>query len=114
MKSTMLISLLKIKTTYGNFPENITDITLDSREAHEDAIFVAVKGQQVDGLDFLDSVIDRGCRFIVSDRYKEVPPDVGFLVVKDPAKTAALFAEYIYDFPHESQTMIGVTGTNGK
>lgn len=114
MKSTMLISLLKIKTTYGNFPENITDITMDSREVHEDAIFVAVKGQQVDGLNFLDSVIDRGCRFIVSDRYKDVPPEVGFLVVKDPAKTAALFAEYIYDFPHESQTMIGVTGTNGK
>jgi UDP-N-acetylmuramoyl-L-alanyl-D-glutamate-L-lysine ligase len=114
MKSTMLLSLLKIKTTYGNFPETVKDITSDSREMHEDSVFVAIKGHQTDGLYFADDVIQRGCRFIVADRYIDLPDHVGLLVVKDPGKTAALFAEYIYDFPHESQTMIGVTGTNGK
>ena len=114
MKSTMLLSLLKIKTTYGNFPETVKDITSDSRETHEDSVFVAIKGHQTDGLYFADDVIQRGCRFIVADRYIDLPDHVGLLVVKDPGKTAALFAEYIYDFPHESQTMIGVTGTNGK
>lgn len=114
MKSTMLLSLLKIKTTYGNFPETVKDITSDSRETHEDSVFVAIKGHQTDGLYFADDVIQHGCRFIVADRYIDLPDHVGLLVVKDPGKTAALFAEYIYDFPHESQTMIGVTGTNGK
>ena len=114
MKSTMLLSLLKIKTTYGNFPETVKDITADSRETHEDAVFVAIKGQQTDGLTYIEDVIKRGCRFIIADRYVELSADIGLLVVKNPSKTAALFAEYIYDFPHESQTMIGVTGTNGK
>lgn len=114
MKSTMLLSLLKIKTTYGNFPETVKDITADSRETHEDTVFVAIKGQQTDGLKYVEDVIKRGCRFIIADRYLEITSDIGLLVVKNPEKTAALFAEYIYDFPHESQTMIGVTGTNGK
>src|SRR5699024_7499673 len=99
MKTTMLLSLLKIKTTYGNFPETVKDITADSRETHEDAVFVAIKGHQTDGLEFIDDVIKRGCRFIISDRYIELASDVGLLIVKDPSKTAALFAEYIFDFP---------------
>lgn len=114
MKSTMLLSLLKIKSTYGEFPDNVTDITTNSKEAHKDSVFVAIKGHQTDGSLFIGDAVKRGCRFIIADKFVELPENIGLLVVKNPAKTAAFFAEYIYDFPHESQTMIGVTGTNGK
>ncbi|MCK1976498.1 UDP-N-acetylmuramoyl-L-alanyl-D-glutamate--2,6-diaminopimelate ligase [Jeotgalicoccus huakuii] len=114
MKTTMLLSLIKVKKTHGTFPDVVTDITTDSREVDETSVFVVLKGHVTDGLSFVEDAIDKGCRFIVSDRYVELPDNVGLLIVKDPAKTAALFSEYIYDFPHETQTMIGVTGTNGK
>ncbi|GAB3063356.1 UDP-N-acetylmuramoyl-L-alanyl-D-glutamate--2,6-diaminopimelate ligase [Salinicoccus sesuvii] len=114
MNSKTLISLLKIKQTYGSFPETVSNITVDSREVDEASIFVAIKGHQRDGFDFVPQAIDSGCRFILSDRYVALPERIGLLVVRDPGKVAALFAEYIYEFPHETQTMIGVTGTNGK
>lgn len=114
MKSNMLLSLIKIKKTYGNFPIKVSDISTNSKLVSESSIFVAQKGYRTDGIQYVQDAINRGCRFIVSDRFIELGEDVGLLVVKDPAKTAALFSEYIYDFPHETQTMIGVTGTNGK
>jgi UDP-N-acetylmuramoyl-L-alanyl-D-glutamate-L-lysine ligase len=114
MNSKTLISLLKIKEAYGDFPETVTNITMDSREVDEGSVFVAIRGYQVDGFDFIPQAIRSGCRFIVTDRHVELPEGAGLLIVKDPEKVAALFAEYIYDFPHETQTMIGVTGTNGK
>lgn len=113
MNSKNLISLLKIKEFHGNFPEEVTEITTDSRQADENSIFVALNGHQVDGFDFIPAALKQGCRFIVSDRFYDTG-DAGILIVKDPKKTAALFSEYIYYFPHETQTMIGVTGTNGK
>lgn len=114
MNVKTLISLLKIKTTYGRFPKSVTNITTDSREANADSVFVALRGHQVDGYNFIPNAVEAGCRFILTDRYIELTEDTGVLVVKNPSKVASLFAEYIFDFPHESQTMIGVTGTNGK
>lgn len=114
MNSKTLLSLLKIRKTYGNFPVAVEKISTDSREIDDNSIFVAIKGHLVDGQDFIPDVLEKGCRFIISDRYYDVGDDAGILVVKDPAKVGALFAEYIYDFPHEAMTMIGVTGTNGK
>lgn len=41
MKTEQLISLLKIKEIYGDLPEEVTDITVDSREVKPGTIFVA-------------------------------------------------------------------------
>lgn len=114
MKTEQLLSLLKIKKVYGELPDTVDDITIDSREAHKTSIFVAMQGLHVDGFDFIDDALKKGCQFILSDRVRELPKGVGLLKVKDPEKVSALFSEYIFDFPHESMTMIGVTGTNGK
>src|SRR5699024_3745933 len=92
----------------------VEKISTDSREIDYNSMCVALKGHLVDGQDFIPDVLEKGCRFIISDRYYDVGSDAGILIVKDPAKVGALFAEYIYGFPHEAMTMIGVTGTNGK
>ncbi|WP_040929317.1 UDP-N-acetylmuramoyl-L-alanyl-D-glutamate--2,6-diaminopimelate ligase [Nosocomiicoccus massiliensis] len=114
MKTEQLISLLKIKEIYGTLPDEVFDITIDSREVSEGTIFVALKGATTDGFDYIEQAIEKGSKMILSDRNRELPKDVGLLKVKDPVKVSALFAEYLYDFPHESMTMVGVTGTNGK
>ena len=50
MKTEQLLSLLKIKKVYGTLPESVTDISIDSREAHATSIFVAIEGANLDGL----------------------------------------------------------------
>lgn len=114
MNVTDLLSLIKVKETYGEFPTEVDNITQDSREVNTHSVFVAVKGIRVDGHDYIDQVITSGCRMIVASKHVEVPEHVGLVVVRNSEKVAALFSEYIYDFPHDDFTMIGVTGTNGK
>lgn len=109
-----LLSLIKVKKTYGEFPVEVDNITQDSREVNARSVFVAVKGLRVDGHDFIDQAIEAGCRMIVASRHVDVPNDVGLVIVRNSEKVAALFSEYIYEFPHAKYTMIGVTGTNGK
>src|SRR5699024_10505318 len=114
LNSKTLLSLLKIRKTYGNFPVAVEKISTDSRELDDNSMFVALKGHLAGGQDFIPAALETGCRFVISDSYYDVGSDAGILIVKDPAKVGALFAEYIYGLPHEAMTMIGVTGTNGK
>lgn len=114
MNVSELLSLIKVKETYGAFPETVNNITQDSREVDADSVFVAVEGLRVDGHDFIDKAIESGCRMIVASKFVATPEDVGLIVVRNSEKAAAKFAEYIYDFPHANYTTIGVTGTNGK
>ena len=92
-----LLRLIKVKKTYGNFPNEVDNITQDSREVNAQSVFAAVKGLRVDGHNFIQDAIDAGCRMIVASKYVEVPDNVGLLIVKNSEKAAALFSEYIYD-----------------
>lgn len=114
MKVSDLLALIKVKETYGTFPNEVSNITQDSREVNAESVFVAVNGLRVDGHDFIPQAIEAGCRMIVASKFVEIPEDVGLIVVRSSEKVAAKFAEYIYDFPHANYTMVGVTGTNGK
>ncbi|NLY35998.1 MAG: UDP-N-acetylmuramoyl-L-alanyl-D-glutamate--2,6-diaminopimelate ligase [Tissierellia bacterium] len=114
MKTDLLLSRIKVKTCYGNFPEEVSNITLDSREAREGWVFVARVGFNVDSHKFIPGALAQGCRFVVADRYLELPQDVGLLVVQDTPRVASLMAQYIYDFPSTKMNVVGVTGTSGK
>ena len=114
MRSDQLLSKVKVKEVYGNFPEEVNHLTLDSRDAGEGSVFVARVGFNVDSHQFIPDVVKQGCRFIVADRYVELPEDVGLLVVRDTPRVASLFAQYIYDFPSQKMHVVGVTGTSGK
>lgn len=70
MKTEQLISLLKIKEIYGDLPEEVTDITVDSREVKPGTIFVALKGIETDGFNYIDSAVENGSQLILSDRKK--------------------------------------------
>lgn len=114
MKTDILLSRIKVKTCYGTFPEKVDHISLDSRQVKKGGVFVARVGFNVDSHRFIPDVISQGCRFIVADRYLELPEDVGLVLVKDTSRVASLLAQYIYDFPSSKMHVVGVTGTSGK
>lgn len=114
MKTSELLRRIKVKELYGNFPEEVRDISLDSREVAQGWVFVARVGFNLDSHSFIPQAIDQGCRFIVADRYMELPEDVGLMVVKDTSRVASILAQYIYDFPSKKMSVVGVTGTSGK
>ncbi|GLC26482.1 UDP-N-acetylmuramoyl-L-alanyl-D-glutamate--2,6-diaminopimelate ligase [Roseisolibacter agri] len=96
----------------GTLPESATAITDDSRAVTPGALFIAVRGSQRDGHDFLAQAQERGAiAAIVEDATRSTLPA---LVVREGRRAAALAAAAAYGDPARQLTLVGVTGTNGK
>lgn len=92
----------------------VTSIEYDSRKCSTDALFVAMRGVQADGHDFVTQAIERGARVIVAERELDVPSSVALVVVPDARKALAILAHTWFDEPSKKIRVFGVTGTNGK
>lgn len=109
-----ILSGIAILSVNGSADLNIESIVFDSRNATVDSAFVAIKGTAVDGHDFIQSVIEKGCKIIVAEKAVDVPAGVTFVLTENSAKTLALMADNFYDHPSSKIKLVGITGTNGK
>jgi len=99
----------------GSTQVAINKICFDSREVQKDSLFVAVKGTQVDGHNYIDKALELGAAAIICEEMPaEVPEGKSFIGVKDSSLALALVASNFYDNPSEKLELVGITGTNGK
>lgn len=84
----------------------------DSRIIKKDQIFVAIKGHNVDGHDYIENAIKNGASSLITDR--EVEVSIPYVKVANTEKylKEKLKEEYSNEF--KELKIIGVTGTNGK
>jgi len=92
----------------------LVEVRDDSRLVGAGDLFVAVRGQTVDGHGFVRTAIDKGARAIVVEHEVEAPPSVSVVRVASGAKALGRIAANRWGRPADALTMIGVTGTNGK
>lgn len=90
----------------------ITDVTHDSRKADPSTVFVAIRGQQYDGHNFVPEAIAAGSPAVCVDH--EMGSLVIEIVVDDTRAALGPMAADVYDNPSQSLPVVGVTGTNGK
>ncbi|MEK6587201.1 MAG: Mur ligase family protein, partial [Nitrospirota bacterium] len=114
--ATLLQSLegrVKILDRRGNLDVSVNAITDDSRAVSANSLFVAVKGEQVDGHEFIPAAMRGGMVALLSQQpVREVP--LPFVRVDDSRKALGLLGGRFYGDPSSKIRMIGVTGTNGK
>lgn len=93
----------------------ISAVVFDSRKVVPGSLFVAVKGTQVDGHDYIEKAIKDGAVAVICE---ELPGhsavEVDFLMVADSAVALGIVASNFYDNPSKKLKLVGVTGTNGK
>jgi UDP-N-acetylmuramoyl-L-alanyl-D-glutamate--2,6-diaminopimelate ligase len=98
--------------TTDNLPAEFTGISDDSRRVARGDLFIAIRGWNSDGHDFLSAAAERGAAAaIVEDPERTSLPA---LVVREGRRAAAIAAATAYGNPARNLTMVGVTGTNGK
>ncbi len=104
----------EILNSRGNFDSEIRNITSDSRQVQPGDLFVAIKGANFDGTDFIPEAISRGAVAVVTSGpiNQEIP--VCWIQVQNERKTLARIASRFFDYPAEKLYVVGVTGTNGK
>ncbi|MDB4869724.1 MAG: UDP-N-acetylmuramoyl-L-alanyl-D-glutamate--2,6-diaminopimelate ligase, partial [Gemmatimonadales bacterium] len=96
----------------GVLPDEVSGIADDSRKVKSGELFIAVRGWNTDGHDFLDAAAQGGAVVaIVEDVKRTTLPAI---VVREGRRAAAVAASTAYANPARNLTILGVTGTNGK
>ncbi len=86
----------------------------DSRRVQPGDLFVAMRGPDHDGLEFIPQAIERGCAAVIADRQAETPLGVPLIVVSDAREAYGRICHAVAGHPSRQLKIIGVTGTNGK
>ena len=104
-----------IESVSGSTDVNIVDVCFDSRTVREGSLFIAIRGTQVDGHEFMFTVVEKGAVAIVCEQLPEtLLTGITYVKVSNSALALAQIAANYYDNPSEKLKLVGVTGTNGK
>ncbi|MCX7929328.1 MAG: UDP-N-acetylmuramoyl-L-alanyl-D-glutamate--2,6-diaminopimelate ligase [Chlorobi bacterium] len=110
-----LLAVFPARQVIGDPVQPIERIVLDSRRAGPGTLFVARRGTQHDGLNYVRDAYDRGCRVVLTDRVPAaLPADCTLVLADDLAGAVARWSHALYGLPSEHMLVLGVTGTNGK
>jgi len=106
---------VQIEAIQGSTAQTINAIQFDSRQVAEGDLFVAVKGEQADGHDFIEKAIAKGAAAIVCQEKPEGSDDsVVWISTQNSREAIAILASNYYERPSTQLKLVGVTGTNGK
>lgn len=100
---------------YGNEEIEVKGIEIDSRNIKEDYAFIAIKGTQADGHNYIEKATELGATTIICENLPEkLNKEVTYVVVNNTEDIVGKIATTFYGNPTEKLDLVGVTGTNGK
>ncbi len=103
----------------GDIEIDISSITDNSKDVTPGSLFVAVKGYDFDGHDFVNEAISNGAIALILDMNADlkkikIPDGITAIIVQDSRIALAVIACNFYGNSSKKFTLIGVTGTKGK
>ncbi len=94
--------------------EEVKSVAYSSSQVVPGSLFVALKGEKRDGLDFVEEALRKGAVAVLADRPKPAKFPGAWVEVSDSREALALAAANFYGRPSRKLTVVGVTGTKGK
>jgi len=104
----------------GNLDLDITHLDKDSRNIKENGLFIAIKGFESDGHEYVETAIKQGATAVILqkgvsvDTIKKIPAEITVVVAKDTRYALAICSCNFYGNPSRKFKLIGITGTKGK
>ena len=106
---------VSVEAVVGSTAIEIEQIEFDSRRVGEGSLFVAQRGLNFDGHEFVDRAIEKGARAILCEELPAKTLDqITYVAVEDTQLALAQAASNFFDNPSKEMELVGVTGTNGK
>ncbi|MBX2979785.1 MAG: UDP-N-acetylmuramoyl-L-alanyl-D-glutamate--2,6-diaminopimelate ligase [Flavobacteriales bacterium] len=106
---------VRIEQVVGSTNTAIEQVVFDSRAVKPFALFVAVRGTQVDGHAFIAKAVAAGAVAVVCEELPaEQKEGVSYVRVPNAAEALAIIAANFFDHPSRKLKLVGITGTNGK
>ena len=114
MKLSVLLKALESCELVGNPDQDITGLNYDSRKIKNGDLFVAIKGNALNGHKYLESAVEKGAKAVLVEEDISLNPDISVIKVSNSRRALSRLAARFYNYPFENMDVIGVTGTNGK
>lgn len=90
-------------------------ITLDSRKVMTGDVFVALRGERTNGLNFADDALEAGAVAVLADsKQRQGAGKKDVIWIEHLDKKLSHIAGVVYADPSAEMDIIGITGTNGK
>ena len=105
--------LFELSDLKGFQDVEISSLHIDSRSLSPGGLFFALKGQEKDGIDFVDSALEKGAALVISDN-KISAKSKNIIYFPDLREYLGLFASRFFGLPSTKLKIVCVTGTNGK
>ena len=97
---------------FENF--DVLNISYDSRKVAKGTLFVAIRGENFDGHDFIEEAKNNGAIAIVKERGGKKNSSIVEIEVNDTRSVLAKIATNFFSNPSSKIGTVGITGTNGK
>ena len=114
----ILKDLLRLAGKYeiaGNEETNVNGIEIDSRNIKDGNAFIAIRGTQADGHNYIGKAIELGAKTIICEKLPETTVEgITYVIISDTEDAVGKIATTFYGNPTEKLDLVGVTGTNGK
>ena len=120
MKLKNILSGLEGLKVKGDLDIDITNLNSDSRKIKGNGLFVAIKGFDVDGHDYIKEAIKKGAVAVIASLdidkklLKEIIDKVTIILTEDTRYALAICACNANDNPSRKFKLVGITGTKGK
>ena len=103
----------------GDVDIEIESITSNSKDVTKGSLFIAIKGFETDGHEYIENAIENGATAVMIQEgydYRNIAKNdaITILMVPDTRIAQAICASNFFGNPEQKLKLIGVTGTKGK
>ena len=116
MKLSDIIKHIPVETIVGPANIEISDVNIDSRQIGRGHLFVAIKGTQTDGHQYIPKAVELGAKAVLCETLPEgvTGDEVTYVQVQSTEQQVGPVATAFCGNPTSKLKLVGVTGTNGK
>jgi UDP-N-acetylmuramoyl-L-alanyl-D-glutamate--2,6-diaminopimelate ligase len=114
MKLKKVLKDIAIEDVKGSKEVEITGVCSNSKLVSPGNLFIAKKGNTVDGAVYIPEAISAGATAILTDFYDPTLKNVTQIIHHNVKSIEPQIAAQFHQFPSDQLFMVGITGTNGK
>ncbi|WP_339701185.1 UDP-N-acetylmuramoyl-L-alanyl-D-glutamate--2,6-diaminopimelate ligase [uncultured Roseivirga sp.] len=104
-----------LQSVSGDTAVEVAALVFDSRKVEANTAFIATRGTQADGHDYIEQAIEKGAAAIICEELPEnLNTAITYVQVKDSSEALGIMASNFFGNPSAKLKLVGVTGTNGK
>lgn len=97
---------------FGDGDRTFSFVCTDSREADEKTLFVAIRGERVDGHDYISAAYKNGCRCVLCEQQPVGIDGISAVLVTDSVKALSKIARNACE--NKDRLTVAITGSVGK